>query len=267
MVARYLRRGMVAGLVAGLLAGLFAFLVGEPLLDRAIGLEESAAHGSGSHSHEGSGGASEEAFGRDTQKAGLFFATGLSGVFLGGLFGMAFAYFRGRMASRNDWARSLYLAAAVIVGVVLIPFLKYPGNPPSVGGSEDIGIRTLAYFTLIGFSLLAVVAAWYLSGILRERGVRSIARYVAVGLGLVAVVSGLFVVLPPAVDPGNFPVGLLWSFRLSTLGTQLVMWIGLGMVFGALCERAKRREEAVGEEGRAARRPDAGSGAPSPGAR
>jgi len=53
MVAQYLRRGMAAGLLAGLLAGLFAFFVGEPLLDQARVLEESAAHGGKGHSHGG----------------------------------------------------------------------------------------------------------------------------------------------------------------------------------------------------------------------
>jgi predicted cobalt transporter CbtA len=36
--------------------------------------------------------------------------------------------------------------------------------------------------------------------------------------------------------------GLLWSFRLSSLGTQLVLWAVLGVLFGLLCERANRRE-------------------------
>jgi hypothetical protein len=31
--------------------------------------------------------------------------------------------------------------------------------------------------------------------------------------------------------------GLLWSFGLSSLGTQLVLWAGLGVLFGLLCER------------------------------
>lgn len=239
MVAQYLRRGIAAGLLAGLLAGLFAFFVGEPLLDQAIGLEESAAHGGRGHSH---GGGSEEVFSRDTQKVGLFFATALSGVFFGGLFGLAFAYFRGRLGSQSDWGRSVSLAAAVFAAVALLPFLKYPANPPTVGDPDTIGIRTVAYFTLVGCSLLAVLGAWYASGLLRERGVSPPARHLLVGLGLVAVVSGMFVGLPPAVDPGDFPAGLLWNFRLSSLGTQLVMWTGLGVVFGALCERANRRE-------------------------
>jgi predicted cobalt transporter CbtA len=63
-----------------------------------------------------------------------------------------------------------------------------------------------------------------------------------VGLGLVIVVSGLFVGLPTATDPGEFPAGLLWRFRLSSLGTELVLWAGLGVIFGLLCERANRRK-------------------------
>jgi hypothetical protein len=84
---------MAAGLLAGLLAGLFAFFVGEPLLDRAIAFEEaSAGHGHGE----------EEVFSRTTQKVGLFFATGLFGTTVGGIFGLVFAFFRGRLAAVGD---------------------------------------------------------------------------------------------------------------------------------------------------------------------
>jgi Probable cobalt transporter subunit (CbtA) len=240
MIALYLRRGLAAGLLAGLLAGLFAFVTGEPLLDRAIGLEESA------HTHEGGAAHShaeedEVIVGRSTQKVGLFFATGLSGAFVGGLFGLAFAYFRGRLASESDWGRSLSLAAAIFAGAALLPFLKYPANPPTVGDPATIGVRTTAYFAMVGLSLLAVLAAWYASGRLRERGVSTPVRHVTVGLGLATVLAGLFLALPATADPGDFPAGLLWSFRLSSLGTQVVLWAGLGVLFGALCERARRR--------------------------
>jgi hypothetical protein len=228
VIALYLRRGMAAGLLAGLLAGLFAFVVGEPLLDRAIGLEE-LAHATHNHA---------EVFGRSTQKVGLFFATGFTGTFVGGLFGLAFAYFRARLVSESDWTRSLSLAAAIFAGAVLFPFLKYPANPPTVGDPATIGARTTAYFVMVGLSLLAVFAAWYASGVLKGRGVSTPVRHVTVGLGLAAAVTALFVTLPATANPGDFPAGLLWSFRLSSLGTQLVLWTGLGVFFGALCERA-----------------------------
>lgn len=241
MIASYLRRGMAAGLLAGLLAGVFAFFVGEPILDRAIHLEEASA---GGHRHEvaSAGHHHEEAvFSRSTQKVGLFFATGLFGVTAGGIFGLAYAYFRGRMASETEWARSLSLTAAIFAGAFLIPFLKYPANPPTVGDPATIGSRTVAYFAMVGLSLLAVLLAWRMARALRDHRVAAPVRHISVGVGLALVVVLLFVALPAAPSPGDFPSGLLWDFRLSSLGTQAVFWTALGVVFGLLCERKRGR--------------------------
>jgi len=244
MVAPYLRRGIAAGLLAGLLAGLFAFIFGEPTVDGAIQIEEAAA--AGQHEEEVAGGRGheeeEEVFSRSTQKVGLFFATGLSGMLVGGIFGMAYAYFGGRLASGSEWIRSLSLAGALFVGAFLIPFLKYPANPPTVGDPATIGSRTTAYFALVALSLLVVLGAWYAARTLRERGVAAPVRQLAVGLGIAVAVGVLFLILPAGPDPGEFPAGLLWDFRLSSLGTQLVLWAGIGVIFGLLCERANRRE-------------------------
>lgn len=229
MIASYLRRGMAAGLLAGLLAGLFAFFFGEPFVDRAIQLEEATSGG-------------QEVFGRSIQKIGLFFATGIFGVTIGGMFGLAYAYFRGRLASGSEWSRSLSLAGAVFAGAFLIPFVKYPANPPTVGDPATIGGRTASYLAMVALSLLVVLGAWYVARVLRERGTGAPARQLAVGLGVAVAVGTLFLVLPAAPDPGEFPSGLLWNFRLSSLGAQLVFWTGLGVVFGLLCERANRRE-------------------------
>jgi predicted cobalt transporter CbtA len=230
VVSTYLRRGLAAGLLAGLLAGLFAFFVGEPLLDRAIAFEEASAH------H-----AEEEVFSRPTQKVGLFFATGLFGATVGGVFGLVFAFFRERLGAEGDLKRSLYLTAALFAGAFAIPFLKYPANPPSVGDPSTIGARTAAYFTLVALSLLAVLAAWLAARGLRERGMENPKRRAVVGAGLLLVVSVLFLALPPAASAEGFPSGLLLGFRLSSFGTQLVFWAGLGALFGLLCERANRR--------------------------
>ena len=232
MVSTYLRRGLAAGLLAGLLAGLFAFFVGEPLLDRAIAFEEASA---GAHHAE------EEVFSRTTQKVGLFFATGLFGTTVGGVFGLVFAFFRGRLAAEGDLKRSLYLTAALFAGAFAIPFLKYPANPPSVGDPSTIGARTAAYFTLVALSLLAVLAAWLAARGLRDRGVETSQRRAIVGAGLLGVVAILFLALPPAASAEGYPSGLLLGFRLSSFGTQLVFWAGLGALFGLLCERANRR--------------------------
>jgi hypothetical protein len=240
VVSAYLRRGMAAGLLAGLLAGLFAFLVGEPILERAIALEES------SHAHEGGGhvhgvGGEEEIFGRTTQKVGLFFATGVFGVTVGGVFGIGYAFFRERLAAGSDLARSISLAGAVFAGAFLIPFLKYPANPPSVGDPSTIRERTAAYFTLVALSLLAILLAWLAARTLEARGVDTSRRRLMVGAGLAVVVGVLFLLLPAAPSAGGFPSGTLWAFRLSSLGTQLAFWAGLGLFFGVLCERARKK--------------------------
>ena len=231
MIVPYLRRGLAAGLLAGLLAGLFAFFFGEPSLEGAIQLEEATGGEEG-----------EELFSRSTQQVGLFFATGLFGVTVGGIFGLVYAFFRSRLVSKSDWNRSLSLAGAIFAGAFLIPYLKYPANPPTVGDPETIGARTAAYLAIVALSLLVVLAAWYAAKVLREQGTGAPARQLAVSLGVVVAVGILFLVLPAAPDPGEFPAGLLWDFRLSSLGTQLVLWTGLGVAFGLLCERANRRE-------------------------
>ncbi len=228
MVSAYLRRGMAAGLLVGLLAGLFAFVVGEPVLDKAIALEEAS---DGAHH--------EEIFSRSTQKVGLFFATGLFGVTVGGVFGIVYAFFRDRLSAGSDLGRSISLSGAIFVGAFLIPFLKYPANPPSVGDPSTIRERTAAYFALVALSLLTMLVAWLSARALKARGFDAPRRRLMVGVGMVLVVAVLFLSLPAGPSAEGFPSGVLWAFRFSSLGTQVVFWAGLGLLFGWLCERAR----------------------------
>jgi len=221
---------MAAGLLVGLLAGLFAFVVGEPVLDKAIALEEASE---GAHH--------EEIFSRSTQKVGLFFATGLFGVTVGGVFGIVYAFFRDRLAVGSDLGRSISLSGAVFVGAFLIPFLKYPANPPSVGDPSTIRERTAAYFALLALSLLTMLVAWLSARTLKARGFDAPRRRLMVGVGMVLVVAVLFLSLPAGPSAEGFPSGVLWAFRFSSLGTQVVFWAGLGLLFGWLCERARRK--------------------------
>jgi hypothetical protein len=230
VVSVYLRRGMATGLLAGLLAGLFAFVIGEPVLDKAIALEEASA---GAHH--------EEVFSRSTQKVGLFFATGLFGVTVGGVFGIVYAFFRERLAANSESKRSITLAGGVFLGAFLIPFLKYPANPPSVGDPSTIRERTAAYFALVALSLLSMLVAWLAARALKTCGFDAPRRRLMVGTGLVAIVAVLYLALPAGPSAQGFPSGVLWAFRFSSLGTQIVFWGGLGSLFGLLCERARKK--------------------------
>src|SRR3954469_9438990 len=104
-VSALLRRGLVAGVLAGLLAGLFSFLVGEPAVERAISFE--ALHAVA--------GAAAGPVSRTGQRAGLFLATGLYGLSVGGLFALLYAAARGRVGPARDGLLALGLAGALWV--------------------------------------------------------------------------------------------------------------------------------------------------------
>jgi len=43
--------------------------------------------------------------------------------------------------------------------------------------------------------------------------------------------------LPPINEvPGNFPAVTLWNFRVASAGLQLVLWGGVGLIFGTMVE-------------------------------
>ena len=45
------------------------------------------------------------------------------------------------------------------MALYIVPNLKYPANPPSVGEPETIGMRTGFYFLMMLISIAAMVAA------------------------------------------------------------------------------------------------------------
>ena len=233
----YLRRGLAAGLLAGVLAGLFALLFAEPILDRAIELEE-ASHASKTHEHHGAA----PVFDRGEQKVGMIFATAIYGASVGVVFGLLAVFFRRRVLPRSEWRRSLALAGAAFLGAVLLPFLKYPPNPPGVGvDSAPLGERTFAYLAMVVLSSLAVFAAWRFARALG--GVSSTVRVLVAGGTLLVLWTFLYLAMPDfGAAAGSAPEGLIFDFRISSLATQAVLWAGIGVIFGLLGERASRRE-------------------------
>jgi hypothetical protein len=227
-------RGLAAGLLAGLLAGAFAYAVGEPHVDAAIAIEEAAA--GGPHSHD-SGAEEEPLVSRNGQRAGLFLATALYGVVLGGVLAIAYTLLRRRLRTRDNGYAALGLAAAGFLAVVLVPFLKYPANPPAVGDPETITRRTVSYLLTIVLGLLAV---WAAAATTRRLSRDGVPHWRAVGAGVAAfvlTVVAAYLVLPAISEvPGDFPATLLWQFRLASLGTQTVLWLLLGFAFAALVD-------------------------------
>jgi hypothetical protein len=230
VIRPFLLRGLICGLLAGLIAGCFAFLLGEPVIERAISFEERLAASSGEHHDRGS-------IGRDGQRVGLFLATGLYGMAVGGLFGLVFATLRGRVRIGTDRSLAVFLAGVVLLAGVLVPFLKYPANPPAVGDPKTITERTLLYCVMAATSLLSLVAGW--------RVVRGLGRHrcawlpkLAGGLVSAAGAAAAFVLLPGVDEvPAGFPGDVLRDFRWVALGVQVVLWSSLGILFAWMLNR------------------------------
>ena len=250
MVRSLLLRGMLAGLLAGILAFGFGWLLGEPQVDRAIAFEEQHAPAEPLPAHDAMPGMAHdtamaahdhgevELVSRGVQSTlGLLTGVLVYGVALGGLFALVFAFAYGRVALPGARALSACLALAGFVAVVLVPALKYPPNPPAVGDPGTIAYRTQLFFLMLGLSLSGLAFAGSLRAQLAER-LGAWNGTLAAG-GVYGAVVILAVAVLPAVNevPADFPADLLWSFRLGSLGIQLVLWTVIGIVFGAFAER------------------------------
>ncbi|MGA5298681.1 CbtA family protein [Nucisporomicrobium flavum] len=238
-----LLRGLLAGLIAGLLAGGFAFAFGERNVDAAIAIEEAAAHADGATAGDDHHG--EDALvSREGQKGGLILATALYGVAMGGLLATAYALLRRRLRT-SDARASLGLAGAALLGLVLVPFVKYPPNPPAVGDPATINQRTISYVSIVVIGLVAVWAAVVAARSLNADAQEWLRATAAVGAFLLVVTVGY--VLLPSIDevPDTFPPSLLWDFRISSLGTQVTLWTGLGLAFTGLLSRLTARSAAA----------------------
>jgi len=232
MTGRLLVRGMLVGLIAGLLAYGFAKVFGEPQVDKAIAFEESMAHMHGDAEEE------EELVSRDVQgSVGLLTGVVVYSVSLGGIFSLVFAYALGRIGRVGPRGLAALLALAAFVVVFLIPGLKYPPNPPSVGNPDTIGLRTQLFFLIMLVSIIgAVISVNAGRRLITRNGVWSGAiSGVALYLVIVSVAAYLF----PTINevPENFSAVLLWKFRTASLGIQVVLWVSLGLIFGKVAEQ------------------------------
>ncbi|OBG66899.1 CbtA family protein [Mycobacterium sp. E3339] len=247
MEKRLIGRGLLAGAFGAVLAFAFARLCAEPAIGRAIAFEDGrtdAENAHGVHEH------GAELFSRGVQSnAGLGFGVLIFGVAMGALFAVLFCVVAARVTTVGARALSLLLAAAAFVAVYLVPFVKYPPNPPAVGQADTIGARTAWYLVMVLASVALAIAAVWLARSLTARFGAWNGRLLAAG-AYVAAVAVVMVALPGVDEtPGplrdasgaivypGFPADILYEFRLVSLATQVVLWATIGVLFGALAGR------------------------------
>jgi hypothetical protein len=268
MEKRFILRGLGAGALGGLLAFVFARIMAEPLVQKAIDYEsgrDAAQDALRRAAGLAVAPAEPDVFSRGVQRnVGIGVGGILFGLAMGGLFAVAYILIQRRTQTRlRPRVLALLVAGAGFFGLFLVPFLKYPANPPSIGHGDTIGDRSLLYVIMVvasvGFLIAAVVAARKLSPRLGGWNATLLA-----GAAYVVVIAVVMLILPPLghlhanvvryghqatetplplrdshgliVFPG-FPADVLFKFRLYALINQLILWTTIGLAFGPLVER------------------------------
>jgi peptidoglycan/LPS O-acetylase OafA/YrhL len=231
--------GLLAGVTGGVLVTGFAQITGEPTISRAEAFEYAQA----AARHDPP---EVELVPRNVQRSfGLLTAAVVYGLSFGGLFALTFAAVYGRVGRMSPARTALWLAAVAFVVLYLVPFVKYPANPPSVGDPDTIQRRTALYLVMMGSSLLAALAAVRVRMTLAQRVSGEGATLLACVLYLVVVIAAGLALPGIHEVPRGFPADTLFRFRESSIGLQLVMWTTIGLVFAGTARRAMSGQRIV----------------------
>lgn len=268
-------RGAGTGVLGGLVALVFARVFAEPLVQQGIDYEAGrseaamalAVAAGGAHDMEG-----PELFSRAVQ-ANLGIAVGMVafGLAVGCFFAVAYCLALGRVGRVSPRSLSLLVAGAGFLLLYLVPFLKYPANPPAVGNGATIAQRAGLYGVMVVASVVFGAAALWLGRRLAARLgswtatlLAGLAFVVAIGVVMAALPSlgslgangeaGALLTETPQplrdafgaiVYPG-FDADVLYWFRLYSVIAQAILWGVIGVAFAPLAERLVGRSSAVG---------------------
>ncbi len=223
-----LKAALVAGLVAGLTAAVFHLLVTEPVIDRAIAIEEQAAEAATDHE--------EPVVSRGGQKIGLVVGMLLYGLTWALLFAVVFQVAHPWLPASSTSGRGFLMALLGYWAVGLLPFLKYPASPPGVGDPETIAYRQGLYLGFLGLSVVAAVVAVALGHVLARRTGARGDRGAWLPMLALLVASGaiLYWSMPGNPDEVRMPLEVVTTFRALSLAGLTLFWAVLGLLFGKL---------------------------------
>jgi len=275
MQNKLILRGLLAGALGGLLAFVFARIFAEPVIQAAIDYESGRDEAQTALDKAAGLPVSDgehEVFSRAVQgNLGIGIGMVLFGVAMGMLFAVTYTVLLGRVGRIRARVLALLVAGAGFLSLYLVPFLKYPANPPAVGHEATIGARTSLYLTMVVGAVLFLVAAV----VLGKRLAPKLGNWNATlaGGALFVVLSGILMAVLPSlgslaanvaeygqqatetplplkapdhqiVYPG-FPADTLAEFRLYSVLAQVVLWGTIALVFGPLAERVLTRGRAA----------------------
>src|SRR6476646_757202 len=267
MEKKLILRGVLAGAIAGLLAFVFARIFAEPVINQAINYE--SGRDAVIAALDKAAGLPPPDEGPDifsrTIQANVGIGVGMIafGAAMGALFAVAYALYLGRVGNVRARTLALLVAGGGFVALYLVPFIKYPANPPSIGHPETIRQRGELYLVMVVASVVLLVLAVWVGQRLKTRfGTWNAVLIAAAGFALL--IGAIMALLPelgqlavnlllygtPATEtplplknakgvivyPG-FPADVLFNFRLYSIAAQLVLWGAIGLIFAPLADR------------------------------
>ena len=144
-------------MISGLVYGSINLLAVEPFIDQAIGIEIQNQINEGEEVDM-----DETAQYRLWQKGGEVVAGLILGVSFASFYAIVYGYTRKSLPGSSEVRKSLLLAFIIWFTIFMIPFIKYPGNPPAVGDPETIYYRESLYIAFIAISGLGALGFAFL---------------------------------------------------------------------------------------------------------
>ena len=227
---------LVSGALAGTIHGVTNLVIVEPYLDEAIGIENQNLFASGEEKDTPQFWVEYDAY-RDWQKGGQVLAGAILGTSIGALFGIVYALSRGTLPQGNDMKKTFVLAAIMWFSIYIIPFLKYPSNPPTVGDGETVVLRAILYLSFIAISGFGVVGFYQVYKRMEKNK-----KFVAF-VGYAAFITIAFVLMPPNPDEITAPMDLVNGFRAMSVVAVSVFWISIAFILGVLWNKFRPDSE------------------------
>ena len=225
---------LVSGFVAGTIHGAVNLAIVEPYLDKAIGIENQNLFASGEAEDTPQFWVEYNSY-RDWQKSGQLLAGGILGMSIGALFGIVFAYSRNSLPKGHTVKKTFVLAAIMWFTIFLIPFLKYPANPPTVGDADTVVLRQTLYLLFIAISGFSAVGFFVLYKKLQNK------KKGFAFIGYAVFITAVFFIMPPSPDEVTAPMDLVNGFRTMSIIAVSTFWVAEAIILGALWQKYKTK--------------------------
>ena len=225
---------LVSGVVAGTIHGAVNLVIVEPYLDKAIGIEKQNLFASGEAEDTPQFWVEYNSY-RDWQKSGQLLAGGILGMSIGALFGIVFAYSRNSLPKGHTVKKTFVLAAIMWFTIFLIPFLKYPANPPTVGDADTVVLRQILYLLFIAISGFSAVGFFVLYKKLQNK------KKGFAFIGYAVFITAVFFIMPPSPDEVTAPMDLVNGFRTMSVVAVSTFWVAEAIILGALWQKYKTK--------------------------